>query len=61
MVAATSCALLAYTALFVPMQLSFWQTEDPCDVPPTLYFDMLVDCYFMVALSLYTSRVKALL
>jgi hypothetical protein len=44
----TSCLLLVYTALFVPMQLSFWQSSDPCYVAPTLYFDLFTDLYFMV-------------
>lgn len=40
--------LLVYTALFVPMQLSFWQSNDPCYVAPTLDFDLLTDIYFLV-------------
>ncbi len=45
---AMSCLLLAYSAYVVPMQLSFWITDDPCDPFPTLYTDVVVDIYFMV-------------
>ncbi len=45
---ALSCLLLAYTAYVVPMQLSFWISDDICDPFPTLYSDVLVDSYFMV-------------
>ena len=45
---ALSCLLLAYTAYVVPMQLSFWITDDLCNPFPTLYSDVLVDTYFMV-------------
>ena len=45
---ALSCLLLAYSAYVVPMQLSFWITDDLCNPFPTLYSDILVDTYFMV-------------
>jgi hypothetical protein len=43
-----SCLLLAYSAYAVPMQLSFWDREDPCNPFPTLYIDIFVDTFFMV-------------
>ncbi len=43
-----SCLLLAYSAYVVPMQLSFWITDDVCDPFPTLYTDVVVDVYFLV-------------
>ncbi len=45
---AVSCLLLAYSAYVVPMQLSFWITDDLCNPFPTLYSDVFVDTYFMV-------------
>ncbi len=42
-----SCILLLYTALIVPMQLTFWQNDDPCVVAPTLYLDLFADVYFL--------------
>ena len=43
-----SCVFLIYSAYVVPMQLSFWITDDLCNPFPTLYSDVLVDTYFMV-------------
>jgi hypothetical protein len=43
-----SCAFLIYSAYVVPMQLSFWMRDDPCDPFPTLYTDAVVDTYFLV-------------
>ncbi len=43
-----SCLLLAYSAYVVPMQLSFWITDDLCNPFPTLYSDIFVDSYFLV-------------
>jgi hypothetical protein len=43
-----SCLLLAYSAYVVPMQLSFWITDDLCNPFPTLYSDIVVDTYFLV-------------
>ncbi len=40
--------LLVYTALLVPMQLSFWQRDDPCWVPRSLPLDLFADAYFLV-------------
>ncbi len=47
---AVSCLLLGYSAYVVPMQLSFWITDDLCNPFPTLYSDVVVDTYFMVRL-----------
>ena len=35
---AVSSALLLYSALMVPIQLSFWITNDPCSLYPTVPF-----------------------
>ncbi len=43
-----SCLLLAYSAYAVPMQLSIWNNDDPCNPFPTLYIDLFVDSFFMV-------------
>ncbi len=43
-----SCLLLAYSSYAVPMQLSFWSNDDPCNPFPTLYIDIFVDTFFMV-------------
>ncbi len=40
--------LLVYCAFVVPVQLSFWNSDDPCTTYPTLPFDMFVDFCFMV-------------
>jgi hypothetical protein len=45
-----SGALLLYTAIIVPVQILMWNYEDPCVMFPTLYFDLLVDLFFMVSL-----------
>ena len=29
-------------------QLSFWVTDDPCYTFPTLFFDVIVDSFFLV-------------
>jgi hypothetical protein len=43
-----SGALLAYTAIIVPVQLCLWSYEDPCNIFPTLFFDVFVDSFFLV-------------
>ncbi len=43
-----SAALLLYTAVIVPVQICLWNYEDPCKAFPTLYFDIVVDTFFMV-------------
>ncbi len=40
--------LLFYTAIIVPVQIFLWDYSDPCIMFPTLYFDVLVDIFFMV-------------
>ena len=45
-----SAALLLYTAVVVPVQICLWTYEDPCTSFPTLYFDVMVDAFFMVCL-----------
>jgi hypothetical protein len=44
----TSGGLLFYTAMVVPVQIFLWDYSDPCNKFPTLYFDVLVDLFFMV-------------
>ena len=44
----TSGALLFYTAMVVPVQIFLWDYSDPCNTFPTLYFDVVVDIFFMV-------------
>ena len=43
-----SAALLLYTAVIVPVQICLWTYDDPCNTFPTLYFDAVVDTFFMV-------------
>ena len=45
-----STVLLFYTAVIVPVQILIWNYDDPCVMFPTLYFDILVDFFFMVTL-----------
>ncbi len=33
---AASALLLVYSALLVPVQLSFWTSDDPCSLYPTV-------------------------
>jgi hypothetical protein len=40
--------LLFYTAMVVPIQIFLWDYSDTCNMFPTLYFDILVDVFFMV-------------
>ena len=39
---------LLYTALIVPVQIFLWDYSNPCVIFPTLYFDVLVDVFFLV-------------
>ena len=41
--------LLLYTAMVVPVQIFMWDYSDPCNFFPTLYFDIYVDCFFLVS------------
>ncbi len=40
--------LLLYTAIVVPVQIFLWDYTDLCSKFPTLYFDVVVDIFFMV-------------
>ncbi len=40
--------LLIYTAVVAPVQICLWSYEDPCNMFPTLYFDVAVDSFFLV-------------
>lgn len=42
--------LLLYTATVVPVQMFLWDYSDPCNKFPTLFFDVIVDCFFVVCL-----------
>ena len=42
-----SACMLVYSAFIVPIQLTFWNVDDPCWAYPTLYFDMFVDVFFL--------------
>ena len=44
----SSTVLLLYTAVIVPVQICMWNYDDPCNKFPTLPFDVIVDCFFMV-------------
>jgi hypothetical protein len=39
---------LVYTTILVPVQICLWNYDDPCNKFPTLYFDVIVDAFFMV-------------
>ena len=43
-----SGTLLFYTAMVVPVQIFLWDYSDQCNMFPTLYFDLVVDLFFMV-------------
>ena len=43
-----SALLLLYTAIVAPVQLCLWDYTDPCNTFPTLYWDVLVDVFFLV-------------
>jgi hypothetical protein len=43
-----SAILLLYSAAVVPFQICMWDYSDPCNIFPTLQFDMFVDSFFMV-------------
>ena len=41
--------LLLYTALIAPVQVFVWEfDEEECNTFPTLYFDIVVDIFFLV-------------
>jgi len=39
---------LAYTAIVVPPVISYHWLDPPCVTVPTLYFDVLLDCFFLL-------------
>jgi hypothetical protein len=43
-----SGTLLIYTAVIVPVQICLWSYDDPCNIFPTLQFDIVVDTFFLV-------------
>jgi hypothetical protein len=43
-----SALLLLYTAVIAPAQIFLWDSSDPCNKFPTLYFDVFVDSFFLV-------------
>jgi hypothetical protein len=45
----SSTLVLIYTAVIVPVQICMWNYDDPCDMFPTLFFDVFVDAFFMVS------------
>ena len=45
---AVSGVLLLYTAGVVPVQLFLWNYDEACNAFPTIYFDLVVDTFFMV-------------
>ena len=57
----TSAWLLVYTAMVVPIQICMWNYDDPCNMFPTLYFDVFVDIFFMVYFSFAMFMLKNLL
>ena len=40
--------LLLYTSAVVPVQICLWDYDDPCNIFPTLFFDVAVDSFFLV-------------
>ncbi len=44
----SSTFFLIYTAMIVPVQICMWNYDDPCIMFPTLFFDVIVDSFFMV-------------
>ena len=48
-----SASLLLYSAVIVPFQICMWDYTNPCNIFPTLRFDMCVDTFFMVRGAIY--------
>jgi hypothetical protein len=44
--------MLMYCLITVPLQLSFWNFDQPCYVAPTLSFDMVTDVFFLASIRL---------
>jgi hypothetical protein len=51
--------LLVYTGVVAPLQICLWSYDDPCNYFPTLFFDVFVDCFFLVVLTGSKNRKKA--
>jgi hypothetical protein len=52
-----SGTLLLYTAVIAPAQIFLWEVDETgCTTFPTLYFDLFVDTFFLVRLSLLRHR-----
>lgn len=49
---AVGAALLVYSLAAVPLELSFWQSPDPCERAPTLELSMLADAFFLLDIAL---------
>ncbi len=49
---------LVYTGVLAPLQICLWNYDDPCNKFPTLFFDVLIDCFFLVELSEYNFELK---
>ena len=52
--------LLLYTAILAPVQICLWNYDDPCNAFPTLYFDVIVDAFFIVQTPLPASLLPSL-
>jgi len=50
--------LLMYTAIIVPLQICMWNYDDPCNMFPTLYFDVGIDMYFIVSIICHEQYLK---
>ena len=50
--------LLFYTAIIVPVQICMWSYDDPCNMFPTLQFDIIVDSFFLVSTTISLSQQK---
>ena len=44
-----SGSLLCYTSFVLPIQIFVWDYTDPCNMFPTLYFDIFADTFFIVS------------
>jgi hypothetical protein len=55
-----SAILLLYSAVVVPFQICMWDYSDPCNIFPTLQFDIFVDTFFLVLSVLYNSNVYSI-
>ena len=58
---ASSGTFLLYTAVVAPIQLFLWNYDDPCNIFPTLYLDLVVDLFFLVDPRPHRSSSRAVL